>query len=525
MSKEILLVVESVSNEKGIAREAIFQALEQALVAATKKKYNIDEMDARVSINRKSGDYDTFRRWTVVADQDHEMPAQQLAISDVEGADIYSESVSQFISGEVKNVIRHGEVIELKHLKKAEGYRLALADIVETQIPSIEFGRIAAQTAKQVIVQKVREAERALVVDAYRQRIGELVSGEVKKITRDGLIIDLGNNAEGYLAREQMMPKENFRVKERVNSILYTVNAEGRGAQLLLSRTCPEMLISLFQKEVPEIGEEIIEIKGAARDPGVRAKIAVKTNDHRIDPVGACVGMRGTRVQAVTAELGGERVDIVLWDDNPVQFVINALQPAEVVSIILDEDVRAMDVAVDADQLAQAIGRAGQNVRLASELTGWRLNVMTIDEANAKQASESQQYVDAFVRDLGIDEEIATILVSEGFTTLEEVAYVPIEEMLAIVDFDDELVNNLRQRAKDALLTQALVSQEKAEPADDLLAMEGMTRQLAYALAARGVITMEDLAEQAIDDIADIDGVGAEKAAQLIMKAREPWFQ
>ena len=488
MSKEILLVVESVSNEKGIAREAIFQAIEQALVAATKKKHNIEEMDARVSINRKTGDYDTFRRWTVMADEDHEMPAQQLAISDV---------------------TERG---------------LKIGDVVEEQIPSIEFGRIAAQTAKQVIVQKVREAERALVVDAYRQRVGELLSGEVKKITRDGLIVDLGNNAEGYLAREQMMTKENFRVKERVNSILYSVNAEGRGAQLLLSRTCPEMLISLFHKEVPEIGEEIIEIKGAARDPGIRAKIAVKTNDHRIDPVGACVGMRGTRVQAVTAELGGERVDIVLWDDNPVQFVINALQPAEVVSIIMDEDVHAMDVAVDADQLAQAIGRSGQNVRLASELTGWRLNVMTVDEANAKQASESQQFVDAFVRDLGVDGDVAGVLVNEGFTTLEEVAYVPIEEMLAIEDFDEELVSHLRQRAKDALLTQALVSQEKAEPADDLLAMEGMNRKLAYALAARGVITMEDLAEQAIDDIADVEGLDVGQAAQLIMKAREPWF-
>ncbi|MBH1970705.1 transcription termination/antitermination protein NusA [Moraxellaceae bacterium AER2_44_116] len=488
MSKEILLVVESVSNEKGIAREAIFQALEQALVAATKKKYNIEEMDARISINRKTGDYDTFRRWTVMADEDHEMPAQQLAISDV---------------------AERG---------------LKIGDVVEEQIPSIEFGRIAAQTAKQVIVQKIREAERALVVDAYKLRVGELLSGEVKKITRDGIIVDLGNNAEGYLAREQMMTKENFRVKERVNSILYAVNAEGRGAQLLLSRTCPEMLISLFHKEVPEIGEEIIEIKGAARDPGIRAKIAVKTNDHRIDPVGACVGMRGTRVQAVTAELGGERVDIVLWDDNTAQFVINALQPAEVVSIIVDEDAHSMDVAVEADQLAQAIGRSGQNVRLASELTGWRLNVMTVDEANSKQASESQKFVDEFVRLLEVDEDLATILVNEGFTTLEEVAYVPIEEMLAIVDFDEEMVSSLRQRAKDAILTQALVSQEKAEPADDLLAMEGMNRKLAYALAARGVITMEDLAEQAIDDIVGIDGLEGDVAAQLIMKAREPWF-
>lgn len=488
MSKEILLVVESVSNEKGIAREAIFQALEQALVAATKKKYNIEEMDARISINRKTGDYDTYRRWTVMADEDHEMPAQQLAISDVE---------------------ERG---------------LKIGDVVEEQIASIEFGRIAAQTAKQVIVQKIREAERALVVDAYKLRVGELLSGEVKKITRDGIIVDLGNNAEGYLAREQMMTKENFRVKERVNSILYAVNAEGRGAQLLLSRTCPEMLISLFQKEVPEIGEEIIEIKGAARDPGIRAKIAVKTNDHRIDPVGACVGMRGTRVQAVTAELGGERVDIVLWDDNTAQFVINALQPAEVVSIIVDEDSHSMDVAVEADQLAQAIGRSGQNVRLASELTGWRLNVMTVDEANSKQASESQKYVDEFVRLLEVDEDLATVLVNEGFTTLEEVAYVPIEEMLAIEDFDEDIVSSLRQRAKDAILTQALVSQEKAEPADDLLAMEGMSRKLAYALAARGIITMEDLAEQAIDDIVGVDGLDSDIAARLIMKAREPWF-
>lgn len=489
MSREILLVVESVSNEKGIAREVIFQALEQALVAATKKKYDINEMEVRVSINRKSGSYDTFRRWTVVADADHEMPACQDAISDVDNS------------------------------------KWQIGDVREEQIPSIEFGRIAAQTAKQVIVQKVREAERALVVDAYKQRIGELLSGEVKKITRDGLIIDLGNNAEAYLAREQMMPKENFRIKERINSILYAVNNEGRGAQLLLSRICPEMIIALFQKEVPEIGEEIIEIKGAARDPGVRAKIAVKTNDHRIDPVGACVGMRGTRVQAVTAELGGERVDIVLWDDNPVQFVINALQPAEVVSIILDEDVRAMDVAVEAEQLALAIGRSGQNVRLAAELTGWRLNVMTVDEANAKQASESQQYVDAFVKELGVDEQIAITLVNEGFTTLEEVAYVPIEEMLSIEGFDEELVSGLRQRAEDILLTKALVSQESVEPAADLVTMEGMTRELAYALAARGIMSMEDLAEQGIDDIADIDGLGADQAAKLIMKAREPWFQ
>lgn len=489
MSKEILLVVDSVSNEKGVAREVIFEALEQALVAATKKRFDTDEINIRVAIDRRSGDYATFRFWEVVADEDHEIPAMQLAISDVAE----------------------------KGLK--------IGDIVEESVPSIEFGRIAAQTAKQVIVQKVREAERALVVDAYRDRIGEILSGTVKKSTRDGIIVDLGGNAEAYLAKEEMLPRENFRMGDRVRAVLFAVNSEGRGAQLLLSRASPEMLIELFRIEVPEIGEEIIAIRAAARDPGVRAKLAVKSNDHRIDPQGACIGMRGSRVQAVSGELGGERVDIVLWDDNPAQFVINALQPAEVSSIIVDEDSHSMDVAVEEDQLAMAIGRGGQNVRLASDLTGWRLNVMTVADAQAKQETEAQKFVDNFVTDLGVDEDIAIILVNEGFTTLEEVAYVPLEELLAIEDFDEDLVEALRQRAKDALLTKALVSEEGAkEPADDLLAMEGMERKLAFALAARGIVTMEDLAEQAIDDIADVEGLTPESAAQLIMKAREPWF-
>ena len=489
MSKEILLVVDSVSNEKGVAREVIFEALEQALVAATKKRFDTDEINIRVVIDRRTGEYSTFRFWEVVADEDHEIPAMQLAISDVEE----------------------------KGLK--------LGDIVEESVPSIEFGRIAAQTAKQVIVQKVREAERALVVDAYRDRIGEILSGTVKKSTRDGMIVDLGANAEAYLAKEEMLPRENFRMGDRVRAVLYAVNSEGRGAQLLLSRASPEMLIELFRIEVPEIGEEIIAIRAAARDPGVRAKLAVKSNDHRIDPQGACIGMRGSRVQAVSGELGGERVDIVLWDDNPAQFVINALQPAEVSSIIVDEDSHSMDVAVEEDQLAMAIGRGGQNVRLASDLTGWRLNVMTVADAQTKQETEAQKFVDGFVADLGVDDDIAGILVNEGFTTLEEVAYVPLEELLAIEDFDEDLVEALRQRAKDALLTKALVSEEGAkEPADDLLAMEGMARKLAFALAARGIVTMEDLAEQAIDDIADIEGITPESAAQLIMKAREPWF-
>ncbi|MEO6699403.1 MAG: transcription termination factor NusA [Paraperlucidibaca sp.] len=490
MSKEILLVVDSVSNEKGVSREVIFQALEEALAAATVKRFENDEINIRVAIDRRTGEYVTFRFWEVVADEDHEIPAMQLAISDVEE----------------------------KGLK--------LGDIVEEKIESEAFGRIAAQTAKQVIVQKVREAERALVVDAYRDRVGEILSGIVKKTTRDGLIIDLGGNAEAYLGRDEMLPRENFRMGDRLRAVLFEVNAEGRGAQLLMSRSRPEMIIELFRIEVPEIGEEIISIRAAARDPGVRAKLAVKSNDHRIDPQGACIGMRGSRVQAVSGELGGERVDIVLWDDNPAQFVINALQPAEVASIVVDEDSHTMDVAVEEDQLAMAIGRGGQNVRLAAELSGWRLNVMTVADAQAKQEGEAQHFIDAFVNDLGVDEDIATILVGEGFTSLEEVAYVPLEELQSIEEFDDELVDVLRQRAKDALLTKALVSEEGArEPAEDLLGMEGMDRKVAFALAARGIITMEDLAEQAIDDINDIVGITDDIAAQLIMKAREPWFQ
>ena len=490
MSKEILLVVDSVSNEKGVSREVIFQALEEALAAATVKRFENDEINIRVAIDRRTGEYETFRFWEVVADEDHEIPAMQLAISDVEE----------------------------KGLK--------LGDIVEEKIESEAFGRIAAQTAKQVIVQRVREAERALVVDAYRDRVGEILSGIVKKTTRDGLIVDLGGNAEAYLAREEMLPRENFRMGDRLRAVLFDVNAEGRGAQLLMSRSRPEMIIELFRIEVPEIGEEIISIRAAARDPGVRAKLAVKSNDHRIDPQGACIGMRGSRVQAVSGELGGERVDIVLWDDNPAQFVINALQPAEVASIVVDEDSHTMDVAVEEDQLAMAIGRGGQNVRLASELSGWRLNVMTVADAQTKQEGEAQHFVDAFMKDLGIDEDIAIILVNEGFSSLEEVAYVPLEELQAIEDFDDELVDALRQRAKDVLLTKALVSEEGAsEPAEDLRGMEGMDRKVAFALAARGIVTMEDLAEQAIDDINDIDGINDDIAAQLIMKAREPWFQ
>ncbi len=412
MSKEVLLVVESVSNEKGVPAGVIFEALELALATATKKRYE-DEVDVRVSINRQSGNYETFRRWTVVADDAVENPAAELTLDEAR---------------EKKEDAQLGELIEEK-------------------IESIEFGRIAAQTAKQVIVQKVREAERAQVVDAYRERLGEIIAGTVKKVTRDSVIVDLGNNAEALLAREHIIARETFRVGTRIRALLKEIRSENRGPQLILSRTAPEMIIELFRIEVPEIAEGLIEIMAAARDPGSRAKIAVRSKDKRIDPQGACIGMRGSRVQAVSGELNGERVDIVLWDDNPAQFVINALAPAEVAAIIVDEDTHTMDIAVAADNLAQAIGRSGQNVRLASQLSGWTLNVMSEADIQAKQQAEVGDILQRFVADLGVDEELAAVLVDEGFTTLEEIAYVPMEEMLSIEGFDEEIVNELRSRA------------------------------------------------------------------------------
>lgn len=491
MNKEILLVAEAVSNEKGVDRGVIFEAIEIALATATKKRYEEDS-DIRVVIDRKDGSYETYRRWLVVDD------------------DTLAELGTQFTLEEAHEVDPN----------------LKAGDVYEEQVENVEFGRIAAQTAKQVIVQKVREAERAQIVEEYRHRIGELVNGTVKKVTRDAVIVDLGNNAEGLLPRDQLVGREVFRMNDRVRALLLDVRPDARGPQLYLSRSCPEMLIELFKIEVPEISEEVIEIKGAARDPGSRAKIAVKTNDGRIDPVGACVGMRGSRVQAVSNELGNERVDIVLWDDNPAQFVINAMSPAEIESIVVDEDTESMDVAVEEDNLAQAIGRGGQNVRLASELTGWTINVMSIDDWNSKQQEESGNFVEVFMNALDVDEEVAEVLVEEGFTTLEEVAYVPLEEMLAIDGFDEDIAEELRARAKDALLTQALATEEKldTEPAQDLLTMEGMDKHTAYLLAAAGVISMEDLAEQSVDDLLDIEGMDEERAAALIMKAREPWF-
>ena len=498
MSKEILSVIESVSLEKGVPKEVIFGAMEAALAVATKKKYG-EDAEFRVAIDRDSGEYETFRTWIVVDYDDLE-------------------------EDEEPNPDAQYSVEEAREIKADA----QLGDVLEKQVESVEFGRIAAQTAKQVIVQKVREAERAQVLEVYESRMNELLSGTVKKLGRDSVIVDLGNNAEAILTREHLIPREVFRVGDRLRAMLVEIRPDNRGPQLVLSRTAPAMLIELFKVEVPEIAEDVIQILGAARDPGSRAKIAVQTNDGRIDPVGACVGMRGSRVQAVSGELAGERIDIVLWDENPAQLTINAMAPAEVASIVLDEETHSMDIAVTESNLAQAIGRGGQNVRLASDLCGWSLNIMTEEEAAQKLEEEASRFVGEFIEYLAVDDDVAEVLVEEGFTTLEEVAYVPMEEMLAIDGFDEEIVNELRNRAKDALLTKAIASEEAfgdAKPADDLLEMRSMTRELAFQLANNEVVTMEDLAELAVPELLDIvHHLSEDEAAELIMIAREPWF-
>jgi N utilization substance protein A len=396
---------------------------------------------------------------------------------------------------------------------------------VEVPMESVEFGRIAAQTAKQVIVQKVREAERAQVVEAYLDRIGELVTGIVKRVERGNVYLDLGGNAEAIIYREEMIPREAVRPGDRLRGYLHDVRSEPRGPQLFVSRVAPEFLVELFKLEVPEVGQDLIEILGAARDPGLRAKIAVSSNDPRIDPVGACVGMRGSRVQTVSTELSGERVDIILWNENPAQFVINAMSPAEVVSIVVEEEKNSMDVAVGPEQLSQAIGRGGQNVRLASQLTGWELNVMDEQQAAEKSEEEMQKLQKLFMEDLDVDEEVAVILAQEGFSSVEEIAYVPNSELLQIEEFEEDIVEELRGRARDVLLTRAISNEEGAgQPAQDLLEMEGMDEDLAFTLAGKEIITMEDLAEQAVDDLIDIDGMDEERAGKLIMTARAPWF-
>ncbi len=493
MNKEILMVVDSVSNERGVSKDVIFEAIELALATATKKPNRLD-IDARVAIDRATGNYETFRRWLVVDDeQELELPDQQIHLSDARKQDPAIE----------------------------------VGDFIEEPIESVAFGRIAAQTAKQVIVQKVREAERAQVLDAYKDRVGELLTGVVKRLDRGNVIMDLGGNAEAIIMREDLIPREAVRTGDRIRGYLKEIRAETRGPQLFVSRVVPEMLIELFKLEVPEVGEELIEIIGAARDPGSRAKIAVRSHDSRIDPVGACVGMRGSRVQAVSNELAGERVDIILYDENPAQYVINAMAPADVTSIVVDEDLNSVDIAVSEANLSQAIGRGGQNVRLASQLTGWELNVMNETDAQQKGEAEAEATQAMFVEKLNVDEDVAMILVQEGFTTLDEIAYVPESEMLAIEEFDEETVEELRRRSRDILITKAIADEEifsTATPAQDLLNLEGMDERLAHVLAGRGVVTQEDLAEQSVDELTDIDGLDAERAAQLIMAARAPWF-
>ena len=494
MNKEILLVVDAVSNEKGVEKDLIFGAIESALEMATKKRYPND-VAVRVAIDRETGDYETFRRWEIIEDDtEMEFPERQTTLS-----------AAQMDEPEIE-----------------------VGGFTEEPIESVTFGRIAAQTAKQVIVQKVREAERAKVFDEYENKVAELVMGVVKRVERGNVYLDLGGNADAIVPREEMIPRESVRAGDRIRGILKEVKPEARGPQLIVSRTDPRFLTELFMIEVPEIGEGLIDILNASRDPGSRAKIAVRSNEDRIDPVGACVGMRGSRVQAVSNELAGERIDIVLWDENPAQYVVNAMSPAEVESIVVDEDSSSMDIAVKEDQLSQAIGRGGQNVKLASELTGWTLNVMSETDAEAKTDAENEKVVKAFMDDLDVDEEIALILVQEGFSSIDEVAYVPKSEMLEVEEFDEEIVDELRGRAKDVLLTRAITSEEgiaDGGPAEDLINMDGMNAALAARLAKGGIVSMEDLAEQSVDDLLEIEDMGEEEAAKLIMTARAPWFE
>ena len=495
MSKELLLVMEAVANEKGVPRAVIIEAMEAALASAAKKRYHEQDVSVRVAIDPKDGSYETFRRWEVVADDVvMESPERQIRLMDA--------------------------------VDEKEGAQVG--DFVEEQVENAEFGRIAAQAAKQVIVQRVREAERTQVLEAWRDRIGELVNGIVKRVERGNVFVDLGGNAEAFIPKDKAIPRDVLRPGDRVRGYLLDVRAETRGPQLFISRTAPEFMIELFKLEVPEVGQGLVEIKAAARDPGDRAKIAVLAHDHRTDPIGACIGMRGSRVQAVSNELNGERIDIVLWSDNPAQFVINAMAPAEVQSIIVDEEKHSMDLAVAEDKLAQAIGKGGQNVRLASRLTGWQLNVMTQDQVTAKSEGEQTAARQLFMDKLEVDEEIAGILVAEGFSTVEEIAYVPAAELLAVEGFDDDIVEELRARARDALLTEALAVEEEIEdhkPADDLLSLDGMDEALAYTLAGRGIVTRDDLADLATDDITDIEGMDADRAAKLIRAARQHWFE
>jgi N utilization substance protein A len=490
MSRDILLLVDALAHEKNVDKEVVFSAVEYALASATKKRYT-EDADVRVQVDRDTGEYESFRRWTLLTDDEAlENP----------GAQMYADD------------------------ERAEGKEISEANTFEEPLESVEFGRIGAQAAKQVILQKVREAEREQILEDFLARKEFLVTGVIKRMEKGNAIIEVGR-IESLLPRDQMIPKENLRVGDRVRAYLLRVERSGRGPQLILSRIAPEFIIRLFELEVPEIEDGLLEIRAAARDPGLRSKIAVKANDQRLDPVGTCVGMRGSRVQAVTGELAGERVDIVLWSMEPAQFVINAMAPAEVSSIVVDEDAHSMDVVVDEEQLAQAIGRMGQNVRLASELTGWTLNILTIDEAAKKSEEEYTKTRQIFIEKLDVDEEVADILVQEGFGTLEEIAYVPMAEMSEIEAFDEDTINELRKRARAALLKDAIAKEEKVDEASaDLLGMDGMDDETAHLLASKGVSTMDDLADLAVDDLVELTNMDVERAKTLIMTARAPWF-
>ena len=489
MSKELLLLADVLAREKNVDKEIVLGALELALASAAKKRFS-EDVDIRASVDRESGEFSFFRRWVVVNDRDIEVPAREYKLH--EAQEIKADS--------------------------------QVGDFIEEPIEGFEIGRIGAQAAKQVILQKIRDAEREQILNDFLAREEHLVTGVIKRMERGNAIIESGR-VEALLPRDQMIPKENLRPGDRVRAFLWKVDRTARGPQIMLSRITPEFLVKLFELEVPELEDGLLEIKAAARDPGSRAKIAVKSNDNRIDPIGTCVGMRGSRVQAVTSELGGERVDIILWSEDPAQFVINALAPAEVSKITVDEEKHSMDIVVDEENLAQAIGRTGQNVRLASELTGWEINLMTLEESQKKSEEESSVIRNLFMEKLDVDQEVADILVQEGFSTLEEVAYVPVAEMLEIESFDEDTVNELRSRARNALLTEAIATEEKLEhDVEDLLTLEGMDSQTARLLAEKGVVTKEELADLAMDDLVEMTGIDAERAKQLIMTARAPWF-
>ena len=492
MSREILLLAEALASEKNVDTEVVFSALEFALASAAKKKTERENMDVRVVINRNTGDYSSFRRWLIVADEDYTYPDIQKTIEEIQ--------------------------------EEIPGTTLQIGEYYEEPIENVEFGRIGAQTAKQVILQRIRDAEREQILNEFLQRKDSLVLGTIKRVERHGAIVEIGR-LEALLPRDQMIPRENFRNGDRVRALFLRVDQIGNRSQVILTRTSREFLLKLFEMEVPEIEDGLLEIKEVTRDPGLRAKIAVKSNDARIDPQGTCIGVRGSRVNAVTEELAGERIDVVLWSPETAQFVINALSPAEVTRILIDEDHHSVDVIVAEDQLALAIGRGGQNVRLAAELTGWQLNIMTVDEAQERHEAEDKAVRELFINNLGVDENVAEVLVQEGFTSLEEVAYVPVQEILEIEGFDESTVEELRNRARDAILTLAIASEEQLEHMDeDLKNLEGVDQEMLHDLANEGIKTRDDLAELSVDELIEITGIDKETAKKVVMAARAHWF-